>query len=55
MRCERIFRIAITSDGTVPANTSPRMGQLRDSDPFVGSVTNQAQRNYAVAFELPLP
>jgi hypothetical protein len=50
-----IVGYAITSDGTVPPNASPRMGQLRDSDPFVGAVTNQAQPNYAVAFELPLP
>jgi hypothetical protein len=46
---------AATSDGSVPAYGSRRGGQLRDSDPFVGIVTGQAQANYAVAFEWPLP
>ena len=32
-----------------------RWGQLRDSDPFVGSSTGRAQPNFAVAFELPIP
>ena len=32
-----------------------RWGQLRDSDPFVGRMTEEAQPNYAVAFELPVP
>lgn len=32
-----------------------RWGQLRDSDPFVGSSTQKAQPNFAVAFELPVP
>jgi hypothetical protein len=32
-----------------------RWGRLKDSDPFVGSVTEKAQPNYAVAFELPVP
>jgi hypothetical protein len=45
---------------TAPAMTQPflgtfRWGQLRDSDPFVGSTTNKAQPNYSVAFELPVP
>jgi hypothetical protein len=39
----------------VPATGSPRWGLLRDSDPFVGSSTQLAQPNYAVAFELPVP
>ena len=30
-------------------------GRLRDSDPFVGATTQQVQRNFAVAFELPVP
>ena len=33
---------------------SPRWGLLRDSDPFVGAVTQQTQPNYAVAFEMRL-
>ena len=46
--------------GTVPAMTQPfvgtfRWGLLRDSDPFVGSTTQKAQPNFAVAFELPVP
>jgi hypothetical protein len=32
-----------------------RWGQLRDSDPFVGSTTGRPQPNFAVAFELPVP
>jgi hypothetical protein len=45
---------------TVPAMSQPfvgtkRWGLLRDSDPFVGRMTNKPQPNYAVAFELPLP
>jgi hypothetical protein len=46
---------AATSDGSVPDHGSRRGGQLRDSDPFVGELTRQAQPNYAVAFEWPLP
>jgi hypothetical protein len=30
-------------------------GLLRDSDPFVGSVTGKPQPNYLVAFYLDLP
>jgi lysophospholipase L1-like esterase len=36
----------------IPFPGSPRWGLLRDSDPFIGAVTRQAQPNYAVAFEL---
>jgi len=32
-----------------------RWGQLRDSDPFVGSLTGTPQPNHAVAFALPVP
>jgi len=32
-----------------------RWGQLRDSDPFVGSMSHWPQPNYGVAFELPVP
>jgi hypothetical protein len=46
--------------GESPAMTAPftgttHWGQLRDSDPFVGSTTQKAQPNFAVAFELPVP
>ncbi|WP_437592955.1 hypothetical protein [Sorangium sp. So ce1000] len=38
-----------------PAGRTWRSGQLRDSDPFVGSMTGTAQPNYAVAFEMAVP
>jgi hypothetical protein len=34
---------------------SLRWGALRDSDPFVGSVTGTVQQNYCVSFELDVP
>ena len=40
---------------TVPFPGIKRWGRLRDSDPFVGSTTQTAQPNFAVAFELPVP
>jgi hypothetical protein len=40
---------------TEPFPGTFRWGLLRDSDPFVGRMTNTPQPNYAVAFELPLP
>ena len=46
---------AATSDAAAISGFSPRWGQLKDSDPFVGSFTNMAQANYAVSFELPVP
>ncbi|WP_437878170.1 hypothetical protein [Sorangium sp. So ce513] len=46
---------AMTSDGVAFPGRTWRSGQLRDSDPFVGSVTRVAQPSYAVAFELPVP
>jgi hypothetical protein len=46
---------AATSDGAAVPGVSPRWGQLKDSDPFVGAFTNRAQPNYAVSFELPVP
>jgi len=46
---------ASTKPLSKPFNGTQRWGRLRDSDPFVGSVTNQPQPNYAVAFELPVP
>jgi hypothetical protein len=39
---------------TTPPGTT-HWGLLRDSDPFVGSVTNKAQPNYAVAFFMDVP
>lgn len=49
---------ALTTGGKAmsePFRGTQRWGRLRDSDPFVGSVTGKAQPNYAVAFELPVP
>lgn len=46
---------AATGDGAAISGVSPRWGQLKDSDPFVGDFTQQAQANYAVAFELTVP
>jgi hypothetical protein len=46
---------ASTADGTLRANGTARWGQLRDSDPFVGSMTRVAQPNYCVAFEMNVP
>ncbi len=46
---------AAMSDGQAISGVSPRWGQLRDSDPFVGAFTNMAQPNYSVSFELPIP
>ena len=51
---------AVDGGTTAPPMTQPfigtfRWGLLRDSDPFVGSTTQKAQPNFAVAFELPVP
>ena len=46
---------AFTADGTLRPNGTARWGQLRDSDPFVGSLTRVAQPNYCVAFEMNVP
>jgi hypothetical protein len=46
---------ASTTDGAVRPNGTVRWGQLRDSDPFVGSLTRVAQPNYCVAFEMNVP
>ena len=44
------------SDDNVPMpGGTARWGQLRDSDPFVGSSSGRAQPNFAVAFELTVP
>jgi lysophospholipase L1-like esterase len=48
---------ALTSQGKQLSNHSKavRWGQLRDSDPFMGTTTKQANPNYAVSFSLPVP
>ena len=48
---------ALTKQGKQLSNHSKavRWGQLRDSDPFVGGTTKQANPNYAVSFSLPVP
>jgi len=46
---------AASSDAAAILNVSPRWGQLKDSDPFVGDFTKMVQANYAVSFELPVP
>jgi hypothetical protein len=43
------------SSGTLLWTGPLRWGQLRDSDPFVGTTTKRAQPNYSVAFEMPVP
>jgi len=45
---------ATAEGGTPPPDQCARWGHLRDSDPFVGSVTMTAQPNYAVAFQMPI-
>ena len=48
---------ALTNQGKQSSNHSKavRWGQLRDSDPFMGGTTKQANPNYAVSFSLPVP
>jgi len=46
---------AATNDGAAISGFSPRIGNLKDSDPFVGEMTGMTQANYAVAFELTVP
>lgn len=50
-----ILGYAATNGNDAPPNFSPRIGNLKDSDPFVGALTGQTQANYSVAFELPVP
>jgi hypothetical protein len=48
---------AMTASATAmksPYNATTHWGLLKDSDPFVGSVTGEPQPNYAVAFEMPV-
>ena len=46
---------AATSDGAAVSGYSPRLGLLKDSDPFVGEFTQMPQANYSVSFEVPVP
>jgi hypothetical protein len=46
---------AATSDGVALPGRSVRWGLLKDSDPFVGAVTGEAQANFAVSFEMTVP
>lgn len=46
---------AATDDNVPMPGGTARWGQLRDSDPFVGSSSRRAQPNFAVAFELGVP
>jgi hypothetical protein len=53
-------RVSYAMVGVKPRMMTPfkgtfRWGLLRDSDPFVGSVTGKAQPNYCVAFDLTAP
>jgi hypothetical protein len=50
-----ILGYAATNGNDAVKNFSPRIGNLRDSDPFVGAMTKKPQPNYSVAFELPVP
>jgi hypothetical protein len=47
-----VLSYAQTTDGVGMPGGTMRWGQLRDSDPFVGSTTHSAQPNYAVAFTM---
>jgi hypothetical protein len=47
---------AATSEGVAMANGGTfRWGHLKDSDPFVGSMTHTPQPNWAVAFQMAVP
>jgi hypothetical protein len=53
---EVIVGYANTAEGGTPPSGKPaRWGHLRDSDPFVGSVTQTAQPNYAIEFQMAVP
>ena len=47
--------VADSSAMSTPFVGTVRWGQLRDSDPFVGSTTKMAQPNYGVAFDMTAP
>jgi lysophospholipase L1-like esterase len=46
---------AMTTDGSASSGGTFRWGQLRDSDPFLGSTTHISEANYCVSFEMPVP
>lgn len=46
---------ATAEGGTLPTAQPARWGHLRDSDPFMGTVTGTAQPNYCVAFQMTIP
>jgi hypothetical protein len=52
-----IVGYALTGQGVQLSNHSKavRWGQLRDSDPFTGATSKQANPNYSVSFEMPVP
>jgi hypothetical protein len=54
-----IVGYALTSQGSTNQlsnhSMAVRWGQLRDSDPFVGATTKQANPNYCVSFEMAVP
>ncbi|WP_437668891.1 dockerin [Sorangium sp. So ce131] len=50
-----IVGYAMTTNQAPRPNGFPTWGQLRDSDPFVGSTTRAAQPNYSVSFEMSVP
>jgi hypothetical protein len=43
------------NDGATTRTGTFRWGQLKDSDPFVGTVTGIVQPNYCVAFQIDVP
>ena len=45
---------ATAEGGTPPAAQTARWGHLRDSDPFIGAVTNAAAE-LRVAFQMMIP
>ena len=49
-----VVAYAATADGAARNGGTLRWGQLRDSDPFVGSGCGTAQPNYCVAFRAGL-
>jgi hypothetical protein len=53
---EVVVGYAATAEGGTPPTAQPaRWGHLRDSDPFMGTVTGTAQPNYCVAFQMTIP
>ncbi len=52
-----VIGYALSSQGVqmTAASKAVRWGQLRDSDPFIGSTTHTPNPNYAVSFEMTVP